>query len=155
MEVTTKVFGTVTIDDEKIINFPNGIVGFPDLQRFALMHDVENAASGLGYLVSLDEPAFAMPVLNPLIIKPDYNPEVEDDLLAPLGDLTQENTLVMVTVTVPHEIEKMTVNLMAPFIINSDNLKAAQIILDGDYQIKFPIYDILKAAKDAAEKEGK
>ncbi len=155
MEVTTKVFGTVTIDDEKIIHFPGGIVGFPDLQKFALMHDVENAGSGLGYLVSLDEPAFAMPVLNPLIVKPDYNPEVEDDLLAPLGDLTPENTLVMVTVTVPHEIEKMSVNLMAPFIINSDNLKAAQIILEGDYQIKFPIYAILKAAKDAAEKEGK
>ncbi len=154
MEVTTKVFGTVTIDDEKIIHFPSGIVGFPDLKKFALMHDVENAGSGLGYLVSLDEPAFAMPVLNPLIVKPDYNPEVEDDFLAPLGELTPDNTLVMVTVTVPHDLEKMSVNLMAPFIINSDNLKAAQIILEGDYQIKFPIYQILKAAKDAAEKEG-
>ena len=152
MEVTTKIFGKVTIADEKIINFPGGIVGFPELNKFALMHDSEKSSgTGLGYLVSMDEPAFAMPVLNPLLIKPDYNPVVEDDLLSGLGEFTTDNTIVLVTVTVPHEIKDMTVNLMAPFIINSDSLKAAQIILDGDYQIKYPIYEILKKAKEMTE----
>lgn len=153
MEVTTKIFGKVDIADDKIINFPGGIVGFPELNKFALMHDVENppTGTGLGYLVSLDEPAFAMPVLNPLLIKPDYNPVVEDDLLSGLGEFTSDNTIVLVTVTVPHDIKDMTVNLMAPFIINSDTLNAAQIILDGDYQIKYPIYEILKKAKEMTE----
>ncbi|MCR5627516.1 MAG: flagellar assembly protein FliW [Lachnospiraceae bacterium] len=155
MEVTTKIFGKVTIADDKIITFPGGIVGFPEMTKFALMHDIDNAGSGLGYLVSLDEPNFAMPVVNPLIVKKDYNPVVEDDLLSGLGEFTSDNTIVLVTITVPHEIEKMTVNLMAPFIINADSLKGAQIILDGDYQIKFPIYEILKAAKEAAGEENK
>lgn len=86
-----------------------------------------------------------MPVIDPLIVMPDYNPRIEDDLLGPLGNVTEENTLVLVTITVPHEIEKMTVNLKAPIIINGENRKATQMIIEDDkYLVKFPIYQILK-----------
>ena len=30
---------------------------------------------------SLDEPRFAMPVMDPLYVKDDYNPQVDDDVL--------------------------------------------------------------------------
>ena len=91
-----------------------------------------------------------MPVMDPHIVRPDYNPMVEDDLLLPLGELTPEDTIVLVTVTVPRgEIEKMTVNLMAPVIINAKTRKGAQVILTEDgYDIHFPIYEILSAAKE-------
>ncbi len=151
MEVNTRLFGEITIDDEKIIEFPGGIVGFPDLNKFAIVHDSEKTdGSSLSFLLSLDEPAFAMPVMDPHIVKPDYNPMVEDDLLIPLGELVPEDTIVLVTVTVPRgEIEKMTVNLMAPVIINAKTRKGAQVILTEDgYDIHFPIYDILSAAKE-------
>ncbi len=159
MTVETRLFGTITIDDEKIIHFPGGIVGFPDLQDFALMHDTEKSdENGLSFLVSMQEPAFSMPVMNPLLVRPDYNPVVEDDYLIPLGELNEEEMLVLVTVTVPHEIEHMSVNLMAPIIVNAATKKAAQVILndeDGKYPVKFPIYDILAKAKEEAEKAGK
>jgi len=151
MEVNTRLFGEITIDDEKIIEFPGGIVGFPDLNKFAIVHDSEKTdGSSLSFLLSLDEPAFAMPVMDPHIVKSDYNPMVEDDLLIPLGELTPEDTIVLVTVTVPRgEIEKMTVNLMAPVIINAKTRKGAQVILTEDgYDIHFPIYEILSAAKE-------
>ncbi len=154
MRVNTKLFGEIDIDDDKILTFEGGIVGFPDLKKFALMHDSENDEDGRGlsFLVSLDEPAFEMPVMNPLLVKGDYNPEVEDDYLIPLGELKEEDLLVLVTVTVPHEIEKMTVNLMAPFVINARTRKAVQVILNDEdaYPIKYPVYDILAKAKDAA-----
>ena len=41
MQIKTRIFGEVTIDDSKMIKFPNGIVGFPDLTDFALIHDAE------------------------------------------------------------------------------------------------------------------
>ena len=130
MEVNTRLFGEITIDDEKIIEFPGGIVGFPDLNKFAIVHDVEKTdGSSLSFLLSLDEPAFAMPVMDPHIVKPDYNPMVEEDLLTNIGKLDPDETIVLVTVTVPHEIEKMTVNLMAPVIINAKLRKGAQVIL--------------------------
>ncbi|MBQ7636088.1 MAG: flagellar assembly protein FliW [Lachnospiraceae bacterium] len=150
MEVNTRLFGEITIDDEKVIEFPGGIVGFPDLNKFAIVHDVEKTdGSSLSFLLSLDEPAFAMPVMDPHLVKPDYNPMVEEDLLTNIGKLDPDNTIVLVTVTVPHEIEKMTVNLMAPVIINAKLKKGAQVILtEGENEIHFPIYDILSAAKE-------
>ena len=43
----------------------------------------------------------------------------------------------------------MTVNLQGPIIINSEEKKGAQIIVEGnEYPVKFPIYDILKSRKD-------
>lgn len=152
MEITTKLFGKVTIDDERIINFPGGIVGFPDLQNFALMYDSENTdGNSINFLVSLEEPAFALPVMAPEIVCPDYDPMVPDDLLLPLGEFT-EGVLVLVTVTVPHDLKKMTVNLMAPVIINPATRRAIQLIVNDDkYPVKFPIYDILAQAKEKAK----
>ena len=152
MKVTTKVFGEITIDDDKIITFPQGIVGFPELTQFALIHDSEKGNETIHWLQSLQETAFAMPVMDPLLVCPDYNPEVDDELLKQLGNLTPEDMLVLVTVTVPKDLTKMSVNLKGPIVINSTERKAIQVIVDGDgYQVKFSIYDILNANKKAGE----
>ncbi len=148
MKINTKVFGEIEIADEKIIHFPLGIVGFPKLTDFALVHDVEKGNGSIHWLQSAQEPAFAMPVMDPLLVKPDYNPEVDDELLKPIGELQPEEVLVMVTVTVPSDLTKMSVNLKGPIIINVVEKKACQIIIDGEgYAVKFPIYDILNAKK--------
>ena len=118
MKITTKLFGEIEVDDDKLIKFPQGIIGFPELTDFLLVHDSESEG-GIRWMQSIQEPAFAMPVIDPLIVMPDYNPSIEDDLLAPLGNVNDDNTLVLVTITVPHEIENMTVNLKAPIIINA------------------------------------
>lgn len=148
MQITTKNFGEITIDDDKIIYFPKGIIGFPDLTDFTLIHDEEKGTSAIHWLQSLQEPAFAMPVMDPLIVCPDYNPEAEDELLNILGDFEPGEILALVTVTVPKDLTKMTVNLKGPIIINATSRKALQIIVEGDeYKVKFPIYDILNQKK--------
>ncbi len=152
MKVTTKVFGEITIDDDKIITFPQGIVGFPDLTQFALIHDSEKGNETIHWLQSLQETAFAMPVMDPLLVRADYNPEVDDELLKQIGTLTAEEMLVLVTVTVPKDLTKMSVNLKGPIVINATEKKAVQVIIDGDeYQVKYPIYDIVNANKKVGE----
>ena len=151
MQITTKVFGEITIDDEKIIHFPNGIIGFPELTDFAMIHDEEKGTDTIHWLQSLQEPAIAMPVMDPLIVCPDYNPEVDDELLNSIGEIVPEELLVMVTVTVPKDIKNMTVNLKGPMVINAAQRKATQVIVEGDeYPVKFPIYDILNKNKEKA-----
>ncbi len=151
MTITTKVFGEITIDDDRIITFPKGIIGFPDLTEFALLHDSEKGSDSIHWLQSLQEPGFAMPVMDPLIVCPDYNPEVDDELLKHLGELNPEELLVLVTVTVPKDLTQMTVNLRGPIIIDAVGRKATQVIVEGDeYQVKFPIYDILNENKKKA-----
>lgn len=149
MKINTKAFGEIEISDDKLITFENGIIGFPDLKRFTLLHDEEQGTgAGIRFLQSIEEPGFAMPVMDPLIVKPDYDPEVEDELLTCLGDLSQENLLVLVTVTVPKDLKQMSVNLQGPLIINVDERKACQLIVENsDYPVKFPVYEILQARK--------
>ena len=149
MKINTKIFGEIEIADEKIITFESGIIGFPDLKSFTLLHDEEKGTNaGIRFLQSLDEPAFAMPVMDPFVVKEDYAPEVDDELLAKLGNLTEDNLLILVTVTIPSDLTRMTVNLQGPIIINVEERKASQIIVEGNaYPVKFPIYDILQSRK--------
>ncbi|MBR3823748.1 MAG: flagellar assembly protein FliW [Lachnospiraceae bacterium] len=149
MRVNTRLFGEIEIADEKIITFPNGIIGFADMTKFTLIFDEEQGSSaGIRWLQSLDEPGFAMPVMDPLTVKEDYNPEVDDELLKNIGNVNADNILVLVTVTVPSDLTKMSVNLQGPIIINVDECKACQVIVDNDEcPVKYPIYDILQARK--------
>ena len=148
MQILTKVFGEITIDDDKIIKFPNGVIGFPDLTDFTLVHDEEKGTESIHWLQSIQEPAFAMPVMDPLIVCPDYNPEVDDELLSIIGEIVPEELLVLVTVTVPRDLTKMSVNLKGPIVINAAEKKALQVIVEGDeYKVKFPIYDIINQKK--------
>lgn len=152
MNITTKVFGKITIDDEKIIHFPAGIIGFPELTDFALVHDEERGVGSIHWLQSIQEPAFAMPVMDPLLVMPQYNPEVDDELLKNIGEIVESELLVLVTVTVPSDLTKMTVNLKGPIVINAVERKACQVIVEGEaYAVKYPIYDILNAKKKAGE----
>lgn len=153
MIANTKHFGEIEIEDDRVIKFEGGIVGFPELTDFALLHDEEKGDSaGIHWLQSLQEPAFAMPVMDPLLVVPDYNPEVEDELLKPLGEISEEGLLVLVTVTVPADLTLMSINLQGPIVINAETRKASQVIVDVErYKVKFPIYDILQAAKKAGE----
>lgn len=149
MKINTRIFGEVDISDEKIITFENGIIGFPDMKNFALIHDEEEGDNaGIRFLQSLDETNFAMPVMNPLIVKPDYDPPVDYDLLAGIEYKEGDNLLVLVTVSIPGDLTKMSVNLQGPIVIDVETHKACQIIVDtGDYPVKFPIYDILQSGK--------
>ena len=149
MKIETKIFGEIEISEEKIVTFQDGIIGFPEMKRFALLHDEERGAgAGIRFLQSLDEPGFAMPVMDPLAVKPDYDPEVDDELLATGCNKTEENLLVLVTVSIPGDLTQMSVNLQGPIIINIDEHKACQLIVENsNYPVKFPVYDILQARK--------
>ncbi|MBD5545497.1 MAG: flagellar assembly protein FliW [Lachnospiraceae bacterium] len=149
MEINTKNFGIIDIVENKIIHFTGGIVGFPELTEFSLIHDEEKGTkNSIQWLQSMQEPAFAMPVVDPLVILPDYNPQIEDELLKPIGELDADNMLVLITITVPADLTKMSVNLKGPIIINTESRKACQVIAEGEnYSVKYPVYELLKARK--------
>lgn len=149
MQVNTRLFGEIDIDEAKIIELTKGIIGFPDLRKFTLIYDEEDEGQqALMWLQSMDEPQFALPVITPDTIFPDYNPTVEDDMLVELGDLKEDNTYCLVTIKVPSDITAMTVNLKAPIIINTDTLQGNQIIVEDDLPVRQPVYEILKARKE-------
>jgi flagellar assembly factor FliW len=151
MLIKTRHFGEIDLDENKIIYFNNGILGFEDYKKYTLLYDNEEGARpDISWLQSLEEPTLAIPLISPFLIKSDYNPEVEDEQLKSLGEITEDNIVVMVSITIPSDVHNMTVNLKAPFIINSDTKKGAQIIVENsDYEIKFRFYEQLKELKAA------
>lgn len=150
MLIKTKCFGDVDVDNSKIIRFENGILGFEDYKEFTILFDSEKKASKtIMWLQSTEEQALALPVVDPLIFTDNYNPVIEDELLASIGEIAEDDLLILVTLTVPSDITKMTSNFKAPIIINAGTLKGIQIIAENeDYKVKTPVYDILKARKD-------
>ena len=151
MRVTTRLFGEIDIEDSRILHMEHGMIGFPELQKFSLLYDSEREdAANISWLQSMDEPEIAFPMIDPLLICPDYDPTIQDELLEPLGELTETNLYVLVTVTVPKNIEEMAINLRAPIVINTDTMKGCQLIVEDDLPVKYKIYEQLKAAKEKA-----
>ena len=152
MKANTRIFGEIEIADEKIITMERGMIGFPNLNHFALIFDEEKGQkqTSIMWLQSMDDTDIAFPVMDPHAVKEDYNPNVNEEIVAPIGELNEENTFVLVTVTVPKKIEDFSVNLKAPIVVNMDNRKGVQMIVEDDYPVKYKVYDVLKAKKEKA-----
>lgn len=149
MITNTKYFGEIDIDENKVITFEHGIMGFEDYKKYTILYDLDHGDSAtISWLQSVEEPGLALPVINPLLVKPDYNPIVEDEVLKTLGEVTDENLVILLTLTVPADITKMTTNLKAPFVINSDTRKGCQVIVENpDYEIKYNVYEAIQRLK--------
>lgn len=152
MKAETRLFGTIDVADEKIITMEKGMIGFPELTHFALIFDEEKKDKKfrIMWLQSMDDGDIAFPVTDPIQIKKDYKPLVNEEIIAPLGEMTQENTYILSTVTVPKKVEDFSINLKAPIVINMGTNKGAQIITEDDYPVKYKVYDLLKGNTEKA-----
>lgn len=153
MKANTRLFGEIEIEEEKIIYMENGMIGFPDLKKFALIYDKEKEKkeTSIMWFQSMDEPMMAFPVMQPNALKADYNPTVNDEMLKPLGKLNETNLYVLTTVTATAQKKDASINLKAPIIINTDTNKGCQIIVEDDYPVKYNIYDAIMSKKKAEE----
>ncbi len=152
MKAQTKFFGEVDIEEDKIIEFPNGIIGFENFKKFSIIYDIDNdGETRISWLQSMEEPALALPVIDPLAITPEYAPMIEDELLSPLGDPADEDLLFLLVMTVPADMTKVTVNMKAPIIINAEKKKGVQLIVENaDYAVKFNVYESVQKMKEKA-----
>ena len=153
MVAETKFFGTIDIEEEKIIEFPMGIIGFENLKKFALIYDSEREErSKISWLQSMEEPLMVLPVINSIDIIEEYSPVIEDELTKSIGDPADADIIIFVTMSIPSDLTKMTANLKAPIIINTVNRKAMQVIVENeDYKIKYNVYDAIERLKKAGE----
>jgi flagellar assembly factor FliW len=107
-------FGMVEIAEEAVIEFPFGLIGLGG-SRYALLD--RNPGSGFLWLHSVDDPAIALPVVNPHSFFAPFLFEVaeEDRERTGIEDLAAAETYVTVR-AVPDPLE-ITANLRAPLLI--------------------------------------
>ena len=149
MVIQTKYFGEIAVEQSKIIEFEHGLMGFEEYKNYTILYDIDGNQT-VSWLQSTEEPGLALPIMNPLIVKEDYQLLVNDEEIRTLGNINEENMALFVTMTVPQDITKMTVNLKAPILINSDNCKGCQVIMDNpDYEVKYSIYKMIEQQNDS------
>ncbi|HHN46403.1 MAG TPA: flagellar assembly protein FliW [Planctomycetes bacterium] len=146
----TTRFGNVEVDEALLVCFPAGLVGFEHLRRFVILEGP--AGTPLKWLQSVDEPAIAFVVADPVAIIPDYVVRVRGEDLNPLNLDSPEDATVAVIITVPGELPKATCNLLAPLIFNVEKRLGMQVVLDEDYPIRHPL--AVCAAGDENRAEG-
>lgn len=144
MQVPTKRFGTLEVEPENVLTFPEGLIGFPDHHEFVAV-DFQVTGECVRWLQSVSEPALGFVTLDPRAVFPDYDPEFCPADLQPLCSDPGELVLLSV-VTVPPDIRKMTANLQAPLVINPHKRLGRQVIVTWpEYTTKHYVFSAVSS----------
>ena len=119
MKLKTHQFGEVEFDENIIIEFESGILGFDEHKKFIVISEED----GIFYwLTSVDEPELVFPLFPMKVISENYPEEKDFEVFGIVR--MQKN---------PSDI---TLNMKAPIYLNQDTKKGFQKVLDSD---EFPI----------------
>jgi len=116
-------FGTVEVNPDSVLEFPNGLVGLGG-SRFVLV--APEADSVFVWLHSCEDPSLALPVTRPWNFFPDYEVSLSDAETAALAFEAGTEPDVWVTVRAADELEAFTANLRAPILVSGG--QAHQVI---------------------------
>lgn len=125
MLVQTTRFGPVEIDEERIIQFPAGLLGFSSYRRYALLQPDEQGI--FFWLQSLDAPDLAFVVTDPALWVTDYQAQIRREQMdeLELGEVADAQVLVIVN----KRDGSLTANLQGPLVVNARNCRGMQLVL--------------------------
>jgi len=146
VKVKTKAFGLVETDDKQRITFPQGLFGFESFRDFVIL-DAEQQP--FYWLQSVDEEQVAFILINPFLFRPDYEMDIDNSELTPIGINDPGKAVILSIVTIPPDSGPMTANLQGPLVINRESKLGLQAILtDSRWKTKHDIIAELNAAKE-------
>ena len=120
MQVQTYLFGNVEVSPDKVVTFPNGLVGFEKCTRFMLAHEAEEGQPASFTLQSLDEPTLALQIVDPTTLGFNYELNLTEAENALLGSPEPGDVAVMQVLFKKEEGGKavITPSLRAQLLIN-------------------------------------
>lgn len=127
MEKIITRFGEVEYDPEKLLHFPAGIIGFPNLRHFIVMPNKKEGP--LFWIQSVDDPDFAFVLTDPTNFFYDYAVVPDDTERMALKIDKEDPYFVLAVVTVPPD-QNITLNLAAPILFSPKTNRAIQVIFD-------------------------
>jgi flagellar assembly factor FliW len=139
MEINTRDFGRININEDGIIYFPQGIPGFIDKKRYVLIELARDSIFTI--LQSIEDEGLAFICIPPWNIVEDYEIDINKNTEKMLEIEGQEDVMLLVICTIKDKIENMTVNLAAPVLFNHRKKLAKQLILDDiKYLTREPVF---------------
>ena len=131
VNLSTNRFGNLSIEKENIITLDQGLLGFEELKQFVIVAIEE--CLPFEWLVSVEDPVIAFPLLNPTLFFSDYKPSLSKDDLASLDIKKEKDIEMFCIVAMGEKPENVTLNLKGPILINMKNKMGKQIVLTEDY----------------------
>jgi len=149
MQINSQRFGVVELEDDAVLNFPEGIIGFPREQSFALIP--HQGSTYLAWLQSVTKPELAFPVVSAHYFLESY-PDIPVSPAAHAAGVqgSEDDFAVLVVLCAPIG-QPATVNLLAPIVVNSETRTGAQVILDGSRFSTREVFVAPPAARGAEE----
>ena len=136
MIIETSRFGQLEVDEERLITFEEGILGFPEQHEYALIQTGEG--SGFYWLQAVSTPELAFVVCDPRLFVADYQVPVKLEELQTIG-LTDPGT-AQVFIIVNKVNDLLTGNFQGPLVINVENRHGRQLVLsDKRYSTRHPL----------------
>lgn len=136
MLIESERLGSVEVDESKIMIFDDGLLGFPDARRFALVDAGDDGT--YFWLQSLDDPQLAFLAAVPWAFFPDYEPELSmsDQEALAISDPSEVLVFCLLTIT----DDAVTANLLGPLVVNGNSREGRQIVLDdSSYSARVPL----------------
>ena len=139
-KVNTSRFGEIEVDEKKIVHFDKGIPAFEDETEFVILPYEEE--SPYYFMQSLKSPDLAFLLTIPFLFFPEYTFEIDDETLSELDVKNQDAVFYYAMITIPNgSIRYMTANLLAPVVLNSENMRAKQVVLENsNYTTKHRLF---------------
>lgn len=139
LKIETTRFGVLEVDEDKIIHFPEGLVGFDERKKFVIINHQDD--SPFKWLQCVEVTNLAFLVSDPFWFCPDYEFELSDEDEKKLELTSPEQVAVLVTITIPKDDPKaFTANLLGPLIVNSERRFAKQLVLTSEkYTTQYPV----------------
>ena len=125
LAIETSRFGTLEIDDNKVITFPDGLLGFSNLKHYILL-DYKDTA--LKWLQSVGDPYIAFIVVEPTVLYPNYSINLDSTIREFLQLKNDYDLIIFLTIRV--EEKKVIANLNGPLLINATLMRGFQIVID-------------------------
>jgi len=140
--ITGTRFGDLAYEDDRVVTFPGGLLGFEEMKRYVLLN-VKGPDYPFRWLQSLDEPGLAFLLFEPSEWFPQYCPPVPAEDLAMLGLSSLQDAIVVCVVTVPRDPGETTANFQSPLIINTNKRLGKQVVTGlPSYKIRQLIFDL-------------
>ncbi|MCX7678604.1 MAG: flagellar assembly protein FliW [Spirochaetes bacterium] len=144
IKLHTRPFGEIEIEEKQIIDFPEGILGFDFVKRFAILDDAY-PGSPFRWMQAVDEPTLAFVIILVSDFIADYELDISQGDYEAVGAKSSDELLVFAIVTIPADFKKMTANLMGPIIINPKTRIGKQAISISDkYGVRHLILEGMK-----------
>jgi flagellar assembly factor FliW len=132
MNLSTTKFGSISIEENDVLTFVDGLIGMKDCQRWVLLGDAENAA--LAWLQSLERPEVALGVVSPRRFVPDYQVRIAKREIAPLNLVNPNDAQVLVIIS--NVGGTLSLNLKAPLVIHLAARVGRQIVARDDHAVQ-------------------